>query len=293
MPNSTLEIFAESNGERYVHKRLEGLEAYDTWHLSYYYKEILENRKLLKKDKKIELDQLRRKDRDIFTYIVLTNFANLSGYIELGSSLFEIFDGLKLVDKYLKGLEEQEDNDSHAIEGVMKKKFIGIESSELMRHAAEDLNHQHKLLQYKSEQEFRSKEKNGEKLYLYDRAVAGYAFKTVDEYARFLSRFEIGFGCFSLTKGRTFQASRLHNQFTYFSIPELIDKLPKRLWYVFGNKAPKKPGPEDPEGNFFDCFCIYGDYEQAKTILDKVSIKFGSYYESERMSLKPIEILTA
>jgi len=289
-----LEVFTEEGGKRFVHRSLSGSEAYDCWHLSYYYKEILTNRKRLKDKRPITISELRRKDRDIFSYAILANQDSLGlhNYLELGSTLFEICDGLRIVNRYLTDQSVDVSKDEIDLDRIISATgFYGIEISELFRDAAIDLNGTLNLTHFPSTSEFlASSVAKGGGTYLYDRAVAGYAFGSVSDYVDLLSAVDLAFSCSSLSRGGTVYSDRLGNRFTYFSIRELIARSSQPIWHIFGSHAPKTTGPKDLDG-VIDCFCIYGSRDLAEYILETVIRYAPDYVRTESMAIKPIESL--
>jgi len=67
-----LEIYTQPDdgSERIIHRQLRDQDAYDTWHLSLYFKEILSYKRLLAADE-ITFDQLPRKEKNLLLYLSL------------------------------------------------------------------------------------------------------------------------------------------------------------------------------------------------------------------------------
>ena len=84
--------------EPIIARQLSDQDAYDTWHLALYMKEILQYKRL-GASSAISLEQLPRKEKNLLLYLVLASRPRFKTVVELGSSLFELIDGLEVVKK--------------------------------------------------------------------------------------------------------------------------------------------------------------------------------------------------
>ena len=84
-----LEVYSinDKSNEHTTHRILQDQDAYDTWHLSLYYKEILSYRKMLSRNS-FTFEDLPRKEKNLLLYLLLASNPNYRSIVELGSSLF-------------------------------------------------------------------------------------------------------------------------------------------------------------------------------------------------------------
>lgn len=221
-----LQIFTEINNtnEKVIHRSLEDQDAYDTWHLSKYFKEILDYENLNKTN--ISFDQLPRKEKNLMIYLIGLILGEKFSVYEIGSSLYEMIEGIKLVEKFFN---------ISGYKTLDHKKILyrGCELSNLLKCASELLHRDYdlKLDNYTSEI-------NGKYDVIYDQSVSNYAFTSSNEFAKFCNHADICFLNTYFSKKDTFVSTRLGKQLTYFSLDEFMKNTDKNLLHLFGLKAP-------------------------------------------------------
>ena len=234
---TALELYSTTpDGDKVVHRQLCDQEAYDTWHLADLYKEILYCRKLMKRTD-LNLESLPRKEKDLLIYLILYSIREISIVTELGSSLFEMIDGLELVERFVKSEGIQKELDLKSI------KYRGIEISELLCESTLDLHPNYDIDLYLSVANC-----DGALGLLYDRCVSSYAFDNATELAEFINRSDVALMNLFLAKGDSFSSKRLGKQLTYFSATELEKNVDKRIFHLFGTKAPGPASGQDLAG---------------------------------------------
>jgi len=251
-----LDLYAinSQNGQKYLYSQLCNQEAYDVWHLSLYFKEIMYYKKQLR-EKKITLDQLQRKEKNLLLYLILTIFdSNINiiknrtdnlTIVELGCSLFEMIDGLEVIRRFI----EVNKLNMKKLD-LMNYKYKGIDISEMLTYAAIVLHKNYKVEIYKSIEMIRQKFN-----ILYDRCVSSYALTTSKELAKFINLSDVALMNLFLSKNETF-CTNILKPITYFSIEELISHTKKPIFHLFGEKAPVKfprKGKDVLEGFFISC----------------------------------------
>ena len=277
-----LSVLPEGGKERIVHHQLQDQDAYDTWHLSYYLKEIISYKKLLDNEC-INLEQLPRKEKNLFLYLIVACCPQFRTILELGSSLFEMIDGLQLVKKYLR--------EAHSLIPIIDLKgisYLGIEISELLSSASIIIHPESNVILYSSTTEV---EENFD--ILYDRAVSSYVFETAKEVAEFINCSEVALINFFLSKGETFVSPRLGKLFTYFSLEEVIGYLDKPLYHLFGEKAPGhkvSKGQSVVEGFFL---CCSPEIANSFSALSQQDASIRSYFNEKQIVLNDASILLA
>ncbi len=247
-----LQIFTETaEGEPpVVHRRLQDQEAYDTWHLSYYLKEVLEYKRLLERPS-IDLADIPRPEKNLLLYLLLAADEELSSIVEIGSSLFEMIDGFEAMQKYIA------DQGSPLPRlPIRDYDYRGIELSEMLRLTSRVLHPDYKLTLYNAASAYR--EPVG---LAYDRSVTNYAFETVDELVAYAGCAKTALLNTYFSLGETFQSSRLGKTLTYFSLDEFLSKIDKPFHHLFGLKAPGPYSGEDLSLGrpVIEGFFLYGD----------------------------------
>jgi len=232
-----------------VHRSLTDQEAYDTWHLAYYFKDLLEC-VALRETGCATLREVPHKEKYLLSYLFLSANPDIARITELGCSVFDLIDGLELV----AGAALAEESNVPRL-NLSTYEFVGIELSDLMSQAARVLHPSYELELHRSVRTL-----TRPLGFLYDRNVVSYVFETADEVAGFLNRAEVAYANIFFSLGSTFQASRLGKQMTYFSLSETLPLLKKPLFHLFGERA---PGPESGpalhggqpvvEGFFLNC----------------------------------------
>ena len=238
----------ELSSDGIVHRAIEGQDAYDSWHLALYMKEILEYRRLIA-IRNTDLALVPRKEKNLLVYLLL-RAGKYKSVLELGSSLFEIVDGLMATARCF--------NDDSVVAVVPDLlQYRGIELSEFLGKTSKEL-HPWAYLDVVNNVD----NSHGCDV-LYDRAVSSYAFETVDQLVKFLSQAKAGILNLFLSRGETFSVMKVGRKQTYFSANELKRKLPDGvgLIHLFGNKAPGSvvSGDKATEG-----FYLYADRELAE-----------------------------
>ncbi len=258
---TVLEIYniQGDNNERIVHRQLRDQEAYDTWHLSYYFKEILQYKKLLN-HRNIKLNDIPRKDKNILLYLIFACNPAFSTIVEIGSTLFEGIDGLEIVKLY-------RDSTGSPLPDVMVReiRYIGVEISELLAESSKVLHPGYNIetVSHISEIPLETFE------VVYDRSVMNYMCDTPADVAAILNRSEVVLtNCF-FSKDKTFCSSRLGKSLTYFSLKEVIDTIEKPLFHLFGERAPGPASGEDLSLGFpvIEGFFLYAEDALAQEFL--------------------------
>jgi len=246
-----LQIFTETGDGTppVIHRRLEDQEAYDTWHLSYYFKEVLEYKRLLERPS-IDLGDIPRPEKNLLLYLLLAADESLQSVVEIGSSLFEMIDGFEAVSKYIA------DQGSPLPQlSIRDYEYRGIELSEMLRLTSRVLHPGYNLKLFDAASDYR--EPVG---IAYDRSVTNYAFESVDELVAYVQCSQTALLNTYFSLGDTFQSSRLGKTLTYFSLEEFLGKIDKPLHHLFGLKAPGPYSGEDlSQGRpVIEGFFLYG-----------------------------------
>ena len=206
---------------------LEGLNAYDGWHL-YYYSKIYHNY-FLKNQKKNLFQKKDTKSEKIKFFLILSIIKTLGKkktiISELGSSLLEITEALKYFNKLF------------SFNLSMKNiKFIGIETSEIFRFISSKLN-----LNYNHET-FDNWKKLKKTDIIYDRAVSSYAFKNEIELIKFYKKADIVYSNLSLFKSENqdfnFFSSNQYGNYKIFNVDKIIKNYNFHIYYLYGKKKP-------------------------------------------------------
>lgn len=258
-----LEIYSRkrnSEGKRQIHRQLTDQEAYDTWHLSFYLKEILSYKRLAGK-KSISLDDIPRKEKNLLVYLILAGMKKHSTLVELGHSLFELIDGLETVDAYFRKKK------SSLLRYPLKSvNYTGIDLSDDLCLTSKILHPDYAIKTFNSV----SRLPTGNYDLLYDRNVSSYAFSDAHSLAEFMNRFDVALMNLFVSRSRTFLSKRLGKSLTYFSLPQLAAHLKKPLFHLFGEKAPGPfRGEELSRGkNVIEGFFLMADPIKAELFMD-------------------------
>lgn len=223
---TALEIFTENPSGRIVHRRLEDQEAYDTWHLSYYFKEVLRYRKLLEAGV-TSLEQIERKDKNLLMYLLIAAAPEVKSIFEIGSSLFEMIDGLCVVRDYAKRTGRLPVLDLESYE------YQGVELSDMLCQTSVVLHPEFKIKLWSNVRDWTASCD-----LMCDRSVTNYAFETAAELAAYINRSGISYLNTYFSKGDTFITSRLGKQVTYFSLRETLALIKKPMFHLYGDRAP-------------------------------------------------------
>ncbi len=266
--------------ERNTFRLLKDQNAYDTWHLSFYLKEIFEYEKILKK-KELNVFDLPRKEKNLLMYLLFCSLQEKESIFELGSSTFELIDGMELVKRYLL---KNTKFDVFDID-IKEIKFHGFDISDLLNFGARRLHENYLVNTY-------SKWKDIPIRYdvFYDRAVSSYAFKNVDE---LVSRINSAQACLMnlyVSKEGTFVSSRLGKPVTYFDLRELIEKSDRKIHHLFGQKS---PGPWTVDRDVVEGFfliCTEDVAEQFKK-LSQLDPGVQKYFKEKEIELNDAKLL--
>ena len=281
-----LQIFTEPDdgSEKVIHRSLEDAEAYDTWHLSYYFKEVLEYKKLMERDH-IDFFDLIRNEKNLLLYLLLSCDGDLNSIMELGSSLYEMIDGFEVIQKYIQ-------NNHSALPMLDIKSYFykGIELSHMLQLTSKVIHPGYKIELYDNADSFQDRAD-----LLYDRSVTNYAYETVDELVDFVNRGKVGLLNTYFSYGDTFQTSRLGKTLTYFSLPEFLEKTDGHFYHLFGFKAPGPYSGQDiSEGNpAVEGFFLYDTIDLSGKFMDAAQQDqhVAQYFKSKEIELKPAATL--
>lgn len=222
-------VFDDAPDRRTVHRQLRDQEAYDTWHLALYFKEVLAYRELRDRGGGLGIDELPRKEKNLLMYLLLSADRGRRSVVELGSSLFEMIDGLELCDRYFA---ERAGSGVDRVDpaGVS---YIGVEISPMLGLASGVLHPGHRV------QVVRDCDRAPARFdVLYDRNVSSYAFLSPERLGAFINRSGVALMNLFVSRGPTFVSARLGKSLTYFGLRELIAGLDKPLYHLFGERAP-------------------------------------------------------
>ena len=231
-----LQIFTEplDGTSPVIHRRLTDEDAYDTWHLSYYLKEILEYRRLMDRPT-VDLQDIPRPEKNLLLYLLVAANPGLRSIVELGSSLFEMIDGFEVIRKYIG-----DQNSPLPLLDLEDIEYQGIELSEMLRLTSRVLHSRYRLRLYENASAY-----DGRAGIAYDRSVTNYAYETVDELIGFVGKSEVALLNTYFSLGETFRSSRLGKTLTYFSLDEFLAKSGRPFFHLFGLKAPGPYSGED------------------------------------------------
>lgn len=215
-------------------ENLNGINAYEAWHL-YYYANIVKkysNLNNLKDTIYKQRSNLGGGDKKkYFLILLLTKILAKKKIVitELGSSLLEIINGCNYFNKFF----------SFKI-NLNKILFVGIENSKLFNFLAEKLNYNKNKKIYSSYKDIKKTD------IIYDRAVSSYCFKTETELIKFYNKSEIVYSNLSLFKKINYGLNKnfefkSFNQYGYYKIFD-IDKLrllyKYHIYHIYGKKKP-------------------------------------------------------
>jgi hypothetical protein len=276
-----LEIYSKNikSSEKTIHRQLTDQDAYDTWHLSFYTKEILSYKRLLAK-KSVQFDELPRKEKNLLLYILLTTFSKKVQLVELGHSLFELIDGFEVVHKYF---QKNKKIIQYPFQTVS---FFGIDISDDLCLTSE-LLHQNYKVKTVHDVLFAPKKFD----ILYDRNVSSYAFTKEIELAEFINRSTVALMNLFVSKTEAFASLRLGKTLTYFSLPKLLKYLDKPLYHLFGERSPGPfQGKDLGQGkDVVEGFFLSASEKQANTFIQTAltDVNIGKYFKDKNIMLTP------
>ena len=231
-----------------TYARLTGAAAYDAWYLAHYGREIFHWRQLLESG--CRFAEIPRKEKSLLVYLALAARPQFRSVLEIGSSLFEIIDGLRLVRKVMAGQKIPQVD----LESLL---FLGIENSELLGYASRGLHPEYRTRVYPSVGAC-----DAAVDLIVDRASANLVFSKAEDYAACLRRAKAGVLNLFASRDESFVSNAQDRPFTYFSLKSLIAGLDGRLYHLFGEKS---PGPDRSLGRpVVEGFFIYGDESLAR-----------------------------
>jgi hypothetical protein len=286
-PGTTyLEMYAESNSGtgKIIHRQLKDQEAYDAWHLQYYFKELLNDRELFRRES-LTFSEIPRKEKNIFLYLLLLTTPHAVDIAELGSSLFEMIDGLYVAQKYFLSARP----DLPALD-LGRLRFHGIELSELLARASKELHPSAAITTYPHVNAYQGKPD-----ILYDRSVSNYAFENSAEVAEYFNRAQVTFANIYVSKNETFSVERVGKQMVYFSLKELLGLLNKPLFHLFGEKVPGPlSGQELSKGRpVVEGFFLCAEHEGAQRMMSlaKSTPDLAHYFQEKGIALREAQVL--
>ena len=209
----------------YAMRAIKGDEAYDNYHFMVRSKEVVFMRQL-KNLKKILFKHIPRPEKFFFLYCLLaSNKSKKTNILELGSSVMEMIDGVKIFEKIFKK--------------NLNVKYFGIEHSKLLSSMSNIINKEAKLYKnYKSFLKNNSKETIA-KMSLHDIAVTSYIFKNTDDLIKNLNMFSCGYIKIYLSKGKEYVSFPQGRRLVHFSIPQIRKKLKHKFYILFTTKEIK------------------------------------------------------
>ncbi|MBI2565685.1 MAG: hypothetical protein HYV63_01455 [Candidatus Schekmanbacteria bacterium] len=208
-----------TNGEELIHQRLTGQDAYDHFALALYLKQLISFCELTGRSD-VRLEDIQRKEKILFLYEIFRIFDFRLRYLELGSTVFEIIDGIRM----MASLENNRDPTPDI-------SFYGIERSGFLRSVGKYI-HKGSSIKYVNDVE----DAGGIDV-LYDRAVSSYMTSESSELARFLNMSRIGYANLLLSRTVSFDiVNDVGKAQTFFGIPELVNNLCGNLYYLFGRE---------------------------------------------------------
>jgi len=273
-----LRLFTEFSDGRpqVVHREAMDADAYDSWHLAFYFKELLESRNLLRTGP-YTVANIPRKEKNLLVYLMLVANPDLRQVTELGSSLFELIDALRFVQKCVPSAVSVDD-----------LQYFGVELSDLLIRATEELHPGTTIEHVRTVAEV-----NRPLGLLYDRNVSSYAFETADEFATFVNRSELALVNGFFSKESTFAVRRLGKRLTYFSLNEFASALKHPMYHLFGTRAPgpKSGGGLAGERPVMEGFFLVGPSNRAERFMQGAQSKpaVASWFAEKNIKLSPIQ----
>ena len=219
---------------------IKGKEAYSAYHLNYYLNEIINKREQFKEASSIQIDDILRADRDVILYALIEGYAESENkdfsITELGSSLFELIDGLELLQKKFR-------------EQIIIKKvcrFIGIEIDKNYNFLAKQLHSNYDTRFFEDLIEASTNIEKEKMNILYDRAVASYAIEDTCQYIDFIDKYDIALvqGYFSFT-GEFEYSGQEGTSYKYFDYKLLKERFKNRMIHLYGKRRPSMIGIDE------------------------------------------------
>lgn len=283
-----LQIFTEPDdgSEPIIHRRLVDQEAYDTWHLSHYFKEVLDYKRLLERPS-IEINDIPRLDKNLLLYLLLLADRGMDSIVELGSTLYEMIDGFEVVEKYLN-----DTGSSLPRLSIKELDYVGVELSEPLRLTSRVLHPEYKIKLYDNIANY-----TGTGGLIYDRSVTNYVFETSKEMADFTKTGDCALLNTYFSLGETFQSSRLGKTLTYFSLDEFLAEMDQPFYHLFGLRAPGPFSGQDLSlgRRVLEGFFLYGKQETVDAFMElsKQDPGVAGYFSVKEISPKdPLSVVS-
>lgn len=281
---TVLQIFSEpiDGSPNIVHRSLRDAEAYDTWHLAYYFKEVLEYKRLMQQ-KSLKIMDIPRPEKNLLLYLLLCTDKTFKSIGEIGSTLFEMIDGFEAI---IKSIEDG--NSMLPKLDISDLEYIGIDLSEMLRLSSKVIHERYKITLHETVPQFKEQVD-----ILYDRSVTNYAFANVDELVEFVKHGRIGLLNTYFSLGETFQSARLGKAVTYFSLREFLSKIDNKLYHLFGMRAPNHGRDMSLGNHVVEGFFYYGDKVTLEKFfnLAKSDRAISLYFEKKNILFKEAKLL--
>ncbi len=277
----------DSDGTSTCFGSLHGSDAHDHWAIPRRLRELLACRDWADRrasqpratTRAIPLTAMPRPEKNALSYLALAATQDATSVLELGSSLFELFDGLRAA---RSSLRDDVDVD------ISQLQYYGVEPSTFMRGLAQTLHPDIRLTQYAD-----AAEAPKQFDFLYDRMVTSLAFQNTADCASFVNRARTGLLNLFVSREGTFASSWAGNALTYFDLADLLEQLDQPLYHLFGTKAPGadlSQGRDVIEGFFLSCSDETADRFQR---LAREIPAVRQYCTSKSIALRPAETLLA
>jgi hypothetical protein len=285
-----LDIYEQpDDGEKpIVHRRLKDDDAYDTWHLSMYFKEILSYKRLLDR-RTFNLSDIPRKEKNLLLYLLMAAFGRTVSVMELGSSLFELIDGLEAVNRYFADRAIVICGEGETL-SPKKQAYTGIELSELLRYASEKLHPGFTINTLPDAGRL-----TGQYDICFSRMTTSYAFTEVSEYTGFLKHSSTALLNSYFSLGDTFITGAVGKSLTFFSLKEFLEKVDKPFYHLFGFEAPghESGNPRKHPFPVVQGFFLMAPEETAGRFMDLAGKEDGvdQYFREKEIRLSPAETL--
>ena len=283
---TVLQIFSEplDGSPNIVHRSLRDADAYDTWHLAYYFKEVLEYKRLMQ-HKSLKVMDIPRPEKNLLLYLLFSADRSFKSVGEIGSTLFEMIDGFEAIVKSV--------SDGNALIPKLPIKefeYIGIDLSEMLRLTSKVIHPEFNVALYGTVPEFRDQVD-----IIYDRSVTNYAFNNVQELVDFVQHGKVALLNTYFSLGDTFESARLGKAVTYFSLEEFLGKIEKPFYHLFGFRAPSH-GRDMSLGNpVVEGFFYYGDQYVLNSFMElsKADPAIAKYFTDKEIHPRDSRLLLA
>lgn len=248
-----LDYIIEIDGISHLYGQKIDTAAAEAWYLHEYMREICLWRGIAAQPP-ADLSGLPRKEKYFLLHglICATSARRVT---ELGSSLLEIIDGLDAM-RILLGPHGRTDNE-----------YIGIEHSAFLAEVSRLLHPGRTVSLLPAATDIASAFPQRCGGVVYDRITSSSAFRDTASLADFLASFDAGILNLLTSRGETFTAHFLGNEYTYFSLAELQAQLCLPLYHLFGFRAPKHAELRATGRPVVEGFFFYGAPETLEAFL--------------------------